>query len=218
VVNNGYFGCMDNINDIDAIIFDLDGTIYNKKRLQFFFTLAFFNKLSLMLSYLKIRKNNYGIDLGSKEKFQKKIIEELALKSSITKEKSEEFINSFMNKFVTILKQKYKPNNDIISVINKYHNKGVKLVCLSDYSKVKERLLALNIDINKFALIKSSEDYGTLKPASTPFIKIAEELNISPQKIVVVGDRKDTDGEGAKRSNMRFVKYPEEFNIFLNNE
>jgi len=206
---------MEYIDDVDAIIFDLDGTIYNKKRLKLFFSLSFILKLPLMLSYLKVRKNNYGIDYGSKEEFQKKIIEELATKASISTDKSEKFINIFMTKFVSILKHKYKPNDDIISVIDKYYNKGTKIVCLSDFSMVKERLLALNININKFTLIKSSEDYGTLKPATVPFIKIAEELNILPSKIVVVGDRDDTDGEGARRSNMRFVKYPEKFNIFI---
>jgi len=204
---------MEYIDDVDAIIFDLDGTIYDKKGLKLFFTLAFLHKLPLMLSYLKVRKNNYGVDYGSKEEFQKQIIAELASKSSISTEKSKKLINLFMTKFVTILKHKYKPNSDIVSVIDKYHTKGTKIVCLSDFSMVKERLLALNIDINKFTLIKSSEDYGTLKPATTPFIKIAEELNISPSKIIVVGDRDDTDGEGARRSNMRFVKYPKEFNI-----
>lgn len=205
---------MEYIDDVDAIIFDLDGTIYNKKALKLFFSLSFINKLPLMLSYLKVRKNNYGVDCGSKEAFQNKIIEELANQSSISKEKSEKFINEFMDKFVKILKSRYKPNNDIVNVINKYHSRGTKIVCLSDYSKVKERLLALNIDIDKFTLIKSSEDYGTLKPATKPFFEIAEKLNISPSKIVVVGDRDDTDGEGARKSNMRFVKYPENFNVF----
>ncbi len=206
---------MEFINDVDAIIFDLDGTIYNKKGLKLFFSLSFLHKLPLMLSYLKVRKNNYGVNYGNKKEFHQKIIEELAIKSSITTKESEKFINLFMSKFVSILKHKYKPNDDIISVIDKYYNNGTKIVCLSDFSMVKERLLALNINIDKFTLIKSSEDYGTLKPATTPFIKIAEELNISPSKIIVVGDRDDTDGEGARRSNMRFVKYPEEFNIFI---
>ena len=118
-----------------------------------------------------------------------------------------------MEKFVSILKNWYKANDNIVEAIDYYYDKGVKLVCLSDYSKVKERLLALDIDIDKFTLIKSSEDYGTLKPSESAFIKIAESLNISPSKILVVGDRDDTDGEGARRSKMQFIKYPEDFKI-----
>ncbi len=208
---------MEYIDDVDAIIFDLDGTIYNKKFLKFYFSLAFINKLPLMLSYLKLRKKYYGVDYGTNKKFREIIITELAIKLSISTKKSEEFIDLFMNKFVSILKYRYKPNNDIINVIDKYYNKGTKIVCLSDFSMVKERLLALNIDINKFTLIKSSEDYGALKPAKTPFLKIAEELNISPSKIIVIGDRDDTDGEGARKSNMRFIKYPEKFNTLYSN-
>ena len=204
---------MKDVNNIEAIIFDLDGTIYNKKWLKLFFSLSYIFNLSILLSYLKIRKQNIGIDCETKEKFNAKIIEEFSKSTSMSHEKCEIFIEKFMQKFISVLDKKYKPNNDIIEVINYYHNKSVKIVCLSDYSMAKERLLALNVDITKFTLIKSSEDYGALKPAKSPFIKIAEELNIEPSKIIVVGDRDDTDGEGARRCNMEFVKYPEQFDV-----
>jgi len=204
---------MKDVNNIEAIIFDLDGTIYNKKWLKLFFSLSYIFNLSILLSYLKIRKQNIGIDCKTKDKFNVRIIEDLSKRTSMSHEKCKIFIENFMQNFISILEKKYKPNNNIIEVINYYHNKGVKIICLSDYSMAKERLLALNIDITKFTLIKSSEDYGALKPAKTPFIKIAEELNIDVSKIIVVGDRDDTDGEGARRCNMEFVKYPEQFNI-----
>ena len=204
---------MSNNNSIDAIIFDLDGTIYNKKWLKLFFSLSFIFNLPVLLAFLKIRKLNYGVDYRSKEEFNKNIILALSKKTSLSIKQSEVFINIFMKKFISILKRKYKPNKDIIQVISYYYDKGVKIVCLSDYSMVKERLQALGVDIDKFAIIKSSEDYGTLKPAVTPFLKIAEELKILPSNIIVVGDRDDTDGEGARKSGMRFIKYPENFNI-----
>jgi FMN phosphatase YigB (HAD superfamily) len=166
-----------------------------------------------MLAYLKVRKENIGVDCGTKAEFDKRILADLVKKRSIPDKKGEEFIRLFMLKFVSILKNWYKANDNIIEAIDYYHNKGVKLVCLSDYSMVKERLVALDIDIDKFTLIKSSEDYGTLKPAESAFLKISESLNITPSKILVIGDREDTDGDGARRSKMQFIKYPEDFKI-----
>ena len=52
----------------------------------------------------------------------------------------------------------------------------------------------------------SSESFGALKPAPRPFLEIAAKLNISPENILVIGDRNDTDGLGAESAKMKFIQ------------
>jgi len=199
--------------EIKAVIFDLDGTIYNKKRLKYFFILAFIGKLKLLTSLLKARKEAEGLEFENQNEFNAHILAEMVKHSSKSKAQCELFIEKFMRKFIQILKRNYKPEVQIVHAINYFSDQNYKLVCLSDYSFVQERLMALNIDITKFALIKSSEEYGALKPAPKSFLAIAKFLNIETEKILVIGDRNDTDGEGARLSQMQFIKYPENFNV-----
>ena len=47
---------------------------------------------------------------------------------------------------------------------------------------------------------------GCLKPAPRGFLKIAADLNARPKDCLVVGDRDDTDGFGARLTQMQFVQ------------
>lgn len=197
--------------EIEAVIFDLDGTVYNKRRLKYFFIWAFKWELKLLTGFLKVRKNAEGLEFENNIEYKNCILNELIKISSRTKEECELFIDRFMIKFVEVLRHNYKAEIDIVKAINYYSSKQVPMACLSDFSYVKERLLALDIDISKFAVLKSSEDFGALKPSPKSFLAVAKLLNVMPEKVLVIGDRDDTDGEGARASKMQFVKYPENF-------
>lgn len=202
--------------NIKAVIFDLDGTIYNTRGIQMIFSLYFITKLGLLLAFLKARKKLMGRDFLNQNSLRKEIIIDMQNKTGKSEEKCSKFIDSFMVRFVRTLKFLYKPNRNILEAIDLFYSNGIKVTCLSDYSKVEERLTALQIDTKKFTILASSEDAGALKPARRPFIEIAEKLNILPEQILVIGDRSDTDGEGAKNCNMYYIKYPENMNLLYN--
>ncbi len=204
------------IETIKAVIYDLDGTLYQRKGIKFHFAYIFIFKLKLMLSFLKIRKNIEGQDFGSMSKLQKYQVSQLSMLSNKTEEESKKFIEYFMQQFVFILKKYYQTEKQMAASINFFKMQNIPLICLSDYLLIKERLTAIGMNPNIFSLIRSSEEYGALKPSSKSFLAIADELQIAPANILVIGDRYDTDGEGAEKSGMQFVKYPENFNQINN--
>ena len=63
----------------------------------------------------------------------------------------------------------------------------------------------LPIDTKYFKATGNSESYGGLKPIGAPFLDLADKMNTSPDKVLVIGDRDDTDGQGARLANMPFV-------------
>ena len=48
----------------------------------------------------------------------------------------------------------------------------------------------------------SAEEMGALKPSARPFIEVARAMGVEPAETLVIGDRADTDGAGAKAAGM----------------
>jgi HAD superfamily hydrolase (TIGR01549 family) len=100
----------------------------------------------------------------------------------------------------------FRGSRPVATILESLNNAGIKLAVLSDYAQVEERLDGLGIAPSYFDLITSSETAGALKPSPKPFLDIASKWGISPDKILVVGDRNDTDGEAARAAGMKFLK------------
>ena len=80
---------------------------------------------------------------------------------------------------------------------------SLRLAVYSDYPFLKERMEALGISYGRTPLY-GPESFGAQKPAARPFIRIAGDLGLSPEEVLVIGDRTDTDGLGAFNAGMRF--------------
>ena len=105
-----------------------------------------------------------------------------------------------------MLSEKFKARKNINKFLNELKNNNVKLAILSDYGHVEERLDALKINKSLFDIIASNEEYGVLKPSKRPLLDIAEKLKVGCYDVLVVGDRDDTDGEGARLAKMDYIK------------
>lgn len=203
---------MNFLQDIDAIIFDFDGTLYdNHGQAKLFIKRKFFEILKVG-NERKLHKQMKGVYLETYDQFHKEYISKLtaACGKKITqknmKKISEWYKKSFLAELILILKEKYsarKEVNDFFAFLNKA---GKKIAVLSDYEVVHERMEALNISSEKVDFISSAQELGGLKPAPQIFLKVSKELNVNPEKILVVGDRDDTDGKGARLSGMKFVQ------------
>ena len=70
-------------------------------------------------------------------------------------------------------------------------------------------MLAVGMDqelVSFFSRIYSTQEFGCLKPAKRAFDEIAKAMAVPPENCLVVGDRADTDGEGARNSGMQFIQ------------
>ena len=84
--------------------------------------------------------------------------------------------------------------------------KGVKIVVFSDYGFVEEKLNAIGFDLQWADYLFDAPSLGGLKPCREAFMNVCKKIGIEPQHSLMIGDRDDTDGDGAKSVGMRFVK------------
>ena len=193
-----------------AVIFDFDGTLYDNSTIIRDLILALPVDVLKMNAERKVRREMKGIFFGSQEAY----IEQKFSKMSKTghfknKEAAEKwYYEIFLAKMIFLLKKKYHARNGVQELFALLKKKNIKIAVFSDYPFVKERMEAINIDFSSVDFVHSSEELGGLKPAKESFMKIAQEfcLENETQKILVVGDRNDTDGQGARNAKMDFVQ------------
>jgi HAD superfamily hydrolase (TIGR01549 family) len=195
-----------NTQRTQGIIFDLDGTLYQMKFMKIKMTvrllrsLVFLRQLSAARSV--VRQNRFG----GRADLLATFYSELASRTGKSVQQSQNWYeNDFYRAFIQVLARWAEPRAGLTDLLGKLRQSGLKLAVVSDFGRIIERLEALRIDPALFDIIKSSEDCGALKPAPESFLSVARIWGFPPQEILVVGDRKDRDGEGAHHAGMPFL-------------
>lgn len=190
-----------------AIIFDFDGTLYDfhalSRRLVMSDPLNAFKMKAERVS----RRALLGSDMGSMAALRSELFSRIA---AVTKTKikaiEEWYVEKYLPLTVKVLKKYYRARKNADCLMESLRAMGIKVVVLSDYPCVQDRLEAIGLDKDLFDVTLSTEDIGALKPCERPFLEVASALGVSPNACLVVGDRIDTDGDGARVSTMDFVR------------
>lgn len=148
-----------------------------------------------------------GQDFGDMESFEAAFYGELGRVMKIKTEKAKKWYESFYTKhMVRVLKRHYKAREGVQKLLEILHEKNVKIAVFSDYPLVSERLSAIGLDASCFDKVISSAEIGGFKPSPRLFQNVAEMLEVPPSQCLMVGDRDDTDGSGARSCGMDFVQ------------
>lgn len=190
-----------------AIIFDFDGTLYDKKRFAIHLVLNMPTRAFWLLAVQKVRKAIKGKDFSSSDAFYEEFFT-LLHKAIGPKHSVEEirqwYFDGYMPLMHRVLTNSYSCQPGANELIEMIKRNGMKVAVLSDYAMIDERLKAIGITA-EFDYLYSSETAGALKPAPRPFSIVAEALRIEPKDILMIGDREDTDGLGAAQADMDFM-------------
>jgi len=185
-----------------GIIFDIDGTLYAMTpQVRFHSLLHTIPRSKNFFKYLELRHLQQGKDFGTKENLVSEL-NKILVSAGVAEDYEKNVFYPAFTKSLSI--NKNRPQ--LIEFVKYCKSLGVKTAALSDYGIIDERLEALGYDKNLFDVRVSSEDFGAFKPTSRIFKEISEMLGLKPQQILMVGDRYDTDGEGAKSVGMPFFK------------
>jgi HAD superfamily hydrolase (TIGR01662 family) len=195
------------LDKVKGIIFDLDGTLYRMRwYMRPILTIMLFPNILRLPRFLKIRGTYAGIDLESSDILYKEVVKQLAPVEKASEDTLLRWIDKhFYKAFVNVMFFLKNSRPHVNKTLQLLQLNGYKLAVLSDYDRIPERLGKLKIDKSVFSIMTSSESFGALKPSPVPFKKIASNWNLDPSEILVIGDRDDTDGEGARRAGMKFI-------------
>jgi len=195
------------IENFDAVIFDFDGTLYDYRRLPFNVVLNSPSNIFRIKAERDTRKKLRGIDFVDAERFRKAYAAEFSRRTGMSVEKSFEWcFSACLSNMTDVLRKKYRCRESAAAVFTKLEESGVKTAVFSDYSFLKERMEAVGFGDGICRNLFSAEELGALKPCPRPFLEIAATLGAKPERCLVVGDRNETDGEGARAAGMKFVQ------------
>ncbi|MCR4939878.1 MAG: HAD family hydrolase [Treponemataceae bacterium] len=195
------------IENFDAVIFDFDGTLYDFRRLPLKIVLNSPLNIFRIKAERDARKKLKGIDFNDSEHFKDAFVAEFCRLTGLSSEIAFKwcFVDGPAN-MLDVLKKNYKCRDTAPAVFDKLYQAGIKTAVISDYGFVEERMEAVGFSKGICNKLFSAEGAGALKPCPRPFLEIASSLGVEPERCLVVGDRNDTDGEGARRSGMKFVQ------------
>lgn len=192
---------------IKAVVFDFDGTLYNNRYFPFWFVMADLSEIFIMKKERNFRKLMQGVDLKTKEAFEKKFYGCLATAKNCSYESAKFWYeNDFMNRFISVLEKHFFANDKVVEVFEKLTQKGIVTAVYSDYPMLQQRMKAVGLPENLTSNCWCAPTMGAFKPACRPMYEIAQSLNVSCSEILMVGDREDTDGESAFSCGAKFLR------------
>jgi len=185
--------------EIQALSFDLDGTLYPNRQM-FFKSIPFaLSNLSLLQAFGKVRKEIRKYEMI--DDFSTLQIKLLADEMKITTNQA----HSLMKE--KIFDQWYKGFKSLkvfpylTLTLEELKARKIPLSVMSDFP-ILDRLESLGIE-KYWDFSFCSEDTGYLKPHRRPFEKICELFDLPPEKILYVGNSFKYDVLGAKSIGMK---------------
>jgi FMN phosphatase YigB (HAD superfamily) len=195
---------------IAAVLFDLDGTLYDQRRMRAFMAIEL---ASLALTHPLRAPRRWRV-LAAYRKAQESLrssalagatqLDVVARRTGVNAAEVEHIVGEWM--FERPLK--YLPAcraAGLFDLLRFLRSRGIQIGVLSDYP-AEAKLGALGLD-GWFSVVLCSTDpaIGALKPDPRGFIAACERWRIDPGEVLVVGDRLDVDAAGADAAGMPCV-------------
>ena len=196
---------------IAAVAFDLDGTLYPNYRLNIRLIPFFFKEWRLLLAFGKARNILHSgrpdklapdnARAGRQPDFYQ---EQATLTAAVLGRRAE----NIKDKIETQIYRGWEPHfkkirlyNCVKQTLETFRAAGLKMGLLSDFPpKTKMEYLGIG---GYWDAVLCSEETGVLKPASLPFLKLAQALKTDPAQILYVGNSLKYDVIGAKQAGMQ---------------
>ncbi len=188
-----------NLGDIEAVAFDIDGTLYDQWRIHFSAILHYISHGVFFLHFGLTRHEMHG--MSPQEDFSKVQAEKMARRLNC----SYEHALSKLDRIVYKGLKKYFVNmpciKDVPETFKKFKEAGFKVALLSDFPPEQKGDIW---GVKPYCdAILGTEALGALKPDVHSFLKMAEILGVAPEKILYVGNSKKYDVIGSKRAGMK---------------
>ena len=200
-------------NTFEAVFFDLDGTLYDKRGMGRRMVWAALKRgrlraggpwrplkcIRLMALERKVRRLLAGQKAGSEDLF-----EGIASGSGLPVVDVRRWYNEwYMPAMISALKN-YHPDEAVLAKARMFKAAGVKIAVLSDYGCGREKLEALGADPQLFDALLDAPSLGGFKPCPDTFLAACACLGVAPDRSALVGDRHDTDG-GGEAVGMKYI-------------
>lgn len=195
------------LNGIKTVIFDLDGTLYDKRGLAARMVRRLWWCLPLLMAERLARRDAHHVQYGSEEEFFANFFANMARGHWWGPKIAEEWYRFvYMPAMIRLIARHHKARPEALALLEECKALGLKTAIYSDYGSVREKLAALHIDENQFSLLVSAPELGALKPSAPCAKKVVAMLGADPKTTLFVGDRDEKDGESARAVGAKYLK------------
>jgi FMN phosphatase YigB (HAD superfamily) len=192
-----------------AVIFDVDGTLYNLVKLRFFMVLKMIQAvlyspkkvadLKIVCDFRKMRKRNSRLETWNLEAEQ---FYWTAQTSCASPQRVHQVVQEWIydNPLPFLAKCRYGGVQELFSLLR---DKGIRLGVFSDYpAQAKLKALGLCADV----VVEATEkEVNRLKPHPAGLLLAAARLGTPIRSCLFIGDQDDRDGECARRAGMPYI-------------
>ena len=195
---------------IDAVIFDVDGTLFDHVGLRLAILLKVLSQLLIRRLHWRdiwavwlFRRERERLALAEAGDIGRQQFERVAVAVGKSPSEVQAIISRWMYREPLAHLSKFA-FPDVDRFIDKLHARGIRTGVFSDYP-AGDKLKVLQVGVN-VVRDATAPDVARLKPNPRGFIRVAELLDARPERCLVIGDREDRDGEAAKRAGFVFLK------------
>ena len=185
--------------DVDAVAFDVDGTLYPNSRMYLNSVIFSLGRLRFLFHFRTVRRQIRQI--RPLEDFRLVQARMLANRMSLSTEEAKNRIDHAIYYRWQRAFRNIRPYPHLVDLLLRLHDYGYSLGVMSDFP-VGDKLA--NLDLPQvWDRVLTSEATGYLKPNPEPFYALASSLDTTPERVLYVGNSYEYDIVGASKVGMK---------------
>ena len=170
------------LNGVKAVVFDLDGTLYDRHGLARRMVRRLWWCLPLMI-FDRVAKGRPWRWIVS-TRWHRRV---------------------YLPAMVDLIKKHCPRREEVIELVQICRREGLRTAIYSDYGAVEEKLKVLNVDKNLFDVLVTAPELGGLKPSGHCALQVLDRLGATPETTLFVGDRDEKDGAAARAIGAKYL-------------
>lgn len=190
---------VENLGEIKAVAFDIDGTLYREKDLYLSLVPYGIRHGWFFIKYSRVRKQLHR-DAGVHQ-FKRAQAQLMAKNTSLSVSEAAEMIERIVYKGLTKYFEKATPCEHVVELVKRLKESGLKIALLSDFPPEQKGEVW---GIKKYCdVIMGTEAEGALKPSPFGFRMMAQALDVPENQILYVGNSYRYDVMGSKNAGLK---------------
>lgn len=191
-------------DQIQGVVFDLDGTLYDKRPLERALALSMPWWIGRLLRYTRVRKSFAGEDYGTDEALWEASLARLSRHPKGQERWRRWVRETYDPGLLRCFARVVKPYPGVATLLEDLRAAGLRLGLVSDYRGIDKRIACLGLRMDAFDYCMVTETHGAMKPAVRMAEATLRGMGLAGSSMVMVGDRAFADEQFASVAGMAF--------------
>ena len=192
--------------DFDAVVLDLDGTLYQKPHMVWHMMVGDRCHLLELAGERIARTWIAGRHYESQDAFYQSFFWKIAQWMPFSPKHAKKwYFTHYLPTMLKVIQRYYRLSDWVQPLVEKAKAAGAKVVVYSDYEMMAEKFAILGFDASPLDFAICASELGGAKPCKESMEALLKMLKVKASRTLVIGDRDKTDGEAARRVGARFI-------------